>query len=99
MDTNNARRVVALPQQAISRVAYAVAVAQGMIVDAHLDVAWAALADGRGFDAPPPGDAVVSRPRLARPGGGLIFPTLYSMPPSGLRQEPGAALSYRSPRA
>ena len=51
-----------------------------MIVDAHLDIAFNALAEGRGFDAEPAPGYVVSRPALLRAGVGLIFPTIYCAP-------------------
>src|SRR3989442_8615044 len=51
-----------------------------MIVDAHLDVAWNAIADGRGFlGAPAPG-YLISRPALTSAGVGLIGATLYTAP-------------------
>ncbi|MGH7764095.1 MAG: dipeptidase [Candidatus Dormibacteraceae bacterium] len=51
-----------------------------MIVDAHLDIAWNATADGRGFlGAPAPG-YVVSRQSLVAAGVGLVFATLYTAP-------------------
>jgi membrane dipeptidase len=68
-----------------------------VIVDAHLDIAWNALAEGRGFDREPPPDYVVSRANLARAGVGLVFATLYCAPwrrRGGL----GGAYAYRTPR-
>jgi membrane dipeptidase len=51
-----------------------------MIVDAHLDIGWNAIAHGRGFlQAPAPGYAI-SRSSLAAAGVGLIFATLYTAP-------------------
>ena len=51
-----------------------------MIVDAHLDIGWNAIAGGRGFlGAPAPG-YVVSRSALAGAGVGLVFATLYTAP-------------------
>lgn len=51
-----------------------------MIVDAHLDIAWNALSDGRGFLQPPAPHYVVSRSSLNAAGVGLVFPTLYTAP-------------------
>ena len=51
-----------------------------MIVDAHLDIAWNALAGGRGFTADPAPGYLISRSSLAKAGVGLIFPTLYTAP-------------------
>ncbi len=51
-----------------------------MIVDAHLDIAWNAIADGRGFLGPPAPGYLVSRPSLAAAGVGLVFATLYTAP-------------------
>src|SRR5256712_3633532 len=51
-----------------------------VIVDAHLDIAWNAIAAGRGFlGAPAPG-YVVSRSSLGAAGVGLVFATLYTAP-------------------
>ncbi|OLC27399.1 MAG: hypothetical protein AUH40_01680 [Chloroflexi bacterium 13_1_40CM_65_17] len=51
-----------------------------MIVDAHLDVAWNAIADGRGFLGPPAPGYLISRPALTSAGVGLIGATLYTAP-------------------
>jgi membrane dipeptidase len=51
-----------------------------MIVDAHLDIAWNAISDGRGFLAPAPKGFLVSRPSLMAAGVGLVFATLYTAP-------------------
>jgi membrane dipeptidase len=51
-----------------------------MIVDAHLDIAWNATSDGRGFLAPPAPGYVISRPALTSAGVGLICATLYTAP-------------------
>ena len=51
-----------------------------MIVDAHLDIAWNAIAGGRGFLAPPAPGYLVSRPALTAAGVGLVFATLYTAP-------------------
>ena len=51
-----------------------------MIVDAHLDIAWNAISDGRGFLQPPAPGYVVSRSTLVAAEVGLIFATLYCAP-------------------
>jgi membrane dipeptidase len=51
-----------------------------VIVDAHLDIAWNAVASGRGFLQPPPAGYVVSRPTLVAGEVGLVFPTVYCAP-------------------
>lgn len=51
-----------------------------MIVDAHLDIAWNAIAGGRGFLAPPAPGYLVSRPTLTAAGVGLVFATIYTAP-------------------
>jgi membrane dipeptidase len=51
-----------------------------VIVDAHLDIGWNAIAHGRGFLAKPAKGYVVSRSSLARGGVGLMFATLYTAP-------------------
>jgi membrane dipeptidase len=51
-----------------------------MIVDAHLDIGWNALADGRGFLQPSAPGYVVSRSSLVAAGVGLVFATLYTAP-------------------
>ncbi|HEV2141500.1 MAG TPA: membrane dipeptidase [Candidatus Dormibacteraeota bacterium] len=51
-----------------------------MIVDAHLDIAWNAIADGRGFLGPPAPGYLVSRPSLVAAEVGLVFATLYCPP-------------------
>ena len=51
-----------------------------MIVDAHLDIGWNAISDGRGFLSEPAKGYVISRPSLARGGVGLVFATLYTAP-------------------
>ena len=51
-----------------------------MIVDAHLDIAWNAISDGRGFlGAPAPG-FLISRQSLVAAEVGLIFATTYCAP-------------------
>ncbi|HLQ15577.1 MAG TPA: membrane dipeptidase [Candidatus Eisenbacteria bacterium] len=51
-----------------------------MIVDAHLDLGWNALAHGRGFLQPPATGYLVSRSSLVAAGVGLVFATLYTAP-------------------
>ena len=51
-----------------------------MIVDAHLDIGWNAISDGRGFLSETAKGYVISRPSLARGGVGLVFATLYTAP-------------------
>lgn len=56
-----------------------------MIVDAHLDIGWNAIAHGRGFLAEPAKGYVISRPSLVRGGVGLVFATLYTAPARATR--------------
>ena len=51
-----------------------------MIVDAHLDIAWNAVSDGRGFLGDPAPGYVISKNTLVRAGVGLIFATIYCAP-------------------
>jgi len=51
-----------------------------VIVDAHLDIGWNAIGEGRGFLSEPVKGYVVSRPSLVRGGVGLVFATLYTAP-------------------
>ena len=51
-----------------------------MIVDAHLDIGWNAIAHGRGFLQPPAPNYLVSRSSLVGAGVGLVFATLYTAP-------------------
>jgi membrane dipeptidase len=51
-----------------------------VIVDAHLDIGWNAIGEGRGFLAEPAKGYVISRPSLLRGGVGLVFATLYTAP-------------------
>jgi len=51
-----------------------------VIVDAHLDLGWNALAHGRGFLQPPATGYLVSRSSLVAAGAGLVFATLYTAP-------------------
>jgi len=51
-----------------------------VIVDAHLDLGWNALAHGRGFLQPPATGYLVSRSSLVAAGVGLVFATLYTAP-------------------
>ena len=56
-----------------------------MIVDAHLDIGWNALADGRGFLGPPAPRYLISRSSLVGAGVGLVFATLYTAPAQARR--------------
>ncbi len=56
-----------------------------MIVDAHLDIGWNAIAGGRGFLGDPAPGYVVSRTALAAAGVGLVFATLYTAPARATR--------------
>ena len=51
-----------------------------VIVDAHLDIAWNAISDGRGFLSPPAPGYMVSRSTLVAAEVGLVFATLYCAP-------------------
>jgi len=51
-----------------------------VIVDAHLDIGWNALAHGRGFLQPQATGYLVSRSSLVASGVGLVFATLYTAP-------------------
>ncbi|MGI8562871.1 MAG: dipeptidase [Candidatus Dormibacter sp.] len=66
-----------------------------MIVDAHLDIAWNAVAQGLPFDRPTPG-FVVSRPALAEAGVGLVFATLFCAPARAGKL--AGRFTYRTPR-
>lgn len=68
-----------------------------MIVDAHLDIAWNALAEGRGFDGAPARNYLVSRRTLAEAGVGLVFPTIFSQPPTRLPGQDAPSVVYRTP--
>ena len=56
-----------------------------MIVDAHLDIAWNAVGEGRGFLGPPAKGYVISKPALQAAGVGLVFATLYAAPAAARR--------------
>ena len=68
-----------------------------MIVDGHHDIAWNALAEGRGFEGPPAPGFVVSRSALQQAGVGLVFPTIFSLPPAGADSAADLAHAYRTP--
>ena len=51
-----------------------------MIVDAHLDIGWNAIGEGRGYLSEPAKGYVVSQSSLAKAGVGLVFATLYTAP-------------------
>ncbi len=55
-----------------------------MIVDAHHDIAWNALAEGRGFTGAPAPGYMVSRQALTDAGVGLVFATIFTAP-AGIR--------------
>src|SRR5256885_2934244 len=59
---------------------FAASYSPNVIVDAHLDIGWNAIASGRGFSGEPAKGYVVSRSALERAGVGLIFATLYTSP-------------------
>ncbi|HEX7262534.1 MAG TPA: hypothetical protein VF383_00005, partial [Candidatus Dormibacteraeota bacterium] len=56
-----------------------------MIVDAHLDIAWNAIADGRGFLGPPAPKYLISRSALTSAGVGLVCATIYTAPAQARR--------------
>lgn len=66
-----------------------------MIVDAHLDLAWNAVGEGRRFDAPTPGH-LVSRPALETAGVGLVIATIWCSPAGQASFTDGYA--YATPR-
>ncbi|MGH7903676.1 MAG: hypothetical protein ACREPA_06075, partial [Candidatus Dormibacteraceae bacterium] len=65
-----------------------------MIVDGHLDIAFNALAEGRGFEAPPAPGFLVSRPALAGAGVGLVFATIFC-PPARRGKDIAGGFVYR----
>jgi len=69
-----------------------------LIVDAHLDIAFNALTEGRGFDSEPAPGYVVSRPALARAGVGLVFPTIYCSPARSGGPKVAGPYTYATPR-
>jgi membrane dipeptidase len=56
-----------------------------VIVDAHLDIAWNAIADGRGFLGPPAPRYLISRSALTSAGVGLVCATIYTAPAQARR--------------
>src|SRR5260221_14565840 len=54
--------------------------ARRMIVDAHLDISWNAIAEGSDFTGKPAPGHLISRANLTSAGVGLVFATLYSAP-------------------
>ena len=66
-----------------------------MIVDAHLDIAWNAVAHGMSFERGTPG-YVLSRPALAEAGVGLVFATIYCAPTGAAKM--AGRFTYRTPR-
>ncbi len=69
-----------------------------MIVDGHLDIAWNALAEGRGFDGPLPPGFLISRDSLASAGVGLIFATVFTAPNVRSKMLPASPIAYATPR-
>jgi membrane dipeptidase len=67
-----------------------------LIVDAHLDLAWNALAEGRPFEGPPQPGYLISRAALAEAGVGLVFATIFCAP-AGLPRLTGG-FAYRTAR-
>lgn len=65
-------------------------------VDAHLDIAWSALAERRGFDQPTAAGYLVSRRSLVEAEVGIVFATIFC-PPSTSRAV-RSTLSYDTPR-
>ncbi|MGI8610263.1 MAG: membrane dipeptidase, partial [Candidatus Dormibacteria bacterium] len=68
-----------------------------MIVDAHLDIAYNAIAEGRPFEGKPAPGYALSRDTLIEAGVGLIFPTLFVAPDRRAFTETGS-WTYRTPR-
>jgi membrane dipeptidase len=68
-----------------------------MIVDAHLDIAFNALAAGRPFHGAPASGYLVSQEALQGAEVGLIFPTIFAAPRRRTFSDPGP-WCYRSPR-
>lgn len=68
-----------------------------MIVDAHLDIAWNALWEGRGFQSPSPRSYMVNREALAGAGYGLVFASLFTAPASARGFGSVIPLGYRTP--
>jgi membrane dipeptidase len=56
-----------------------------LLVDAHLDIGWNAVAHGRGFLQPPAPGYLVSRQSLVAAEVGLVFATLYTAPARATR--------------
>jgi len=68
-----------------------------MIVDAHLDIAYNALAEGRPFQGAAAPGYLVSRDALKAAGVGLVFPTIFA-PPRRKTFTDSGAWSYRNAR-
>lgn len=68
-----------------------------MIVDAHLDISWNAIAEGSGFTAEPTSGHLISRSRLVAAGVGLVFATVYCAPERA-RKMLGTDFVYATPR-
>jgi membrane dipeptidase len=70
--------------------------ARGLIVDAHLDIAWNALARGHPFQGAPAPGYLVSRDALSEAGVGLVLATIFCLPRG--RRAGTEGLSYATPR-
>ncbi len=68
-----------------------------MIVDGHLDIAWNALIEGRGFDTSAPRGYIISRQSLASAGVGLVFATVFTEPGAS-KIIPTTRFAYDTPR-
>ncbi len=69
-----------------------------MIVDSHLDIAWNALAEGRGFNGPPAQGYLISRDSLVAAGVGLVFATVFTAPRGASKLLPKNPFLYDTPR-
>ncbi|MBJ7608486.1 MAG: membrane dipeptidase [Candidatus Dormibacteraeota bacterium] len=68
-----------------------------MIVDSHHDIAWNALAEGRGFTSDPRPGFMVTRKALTNAGVGLVFSTIFTAPRSA-RVMAGLPYTYATAR-
>jgi len=66
-----------------------------VIVDAHLDIAWNAVAEGRGFDSALPRGYMVNRDSVTGAGVGLVFATIFTFPAAA--RGDSAPLRYQTP--
>ena len=67
-----------------------------LIVDAHLDIAYNALAECRPFDGAPAAGYLLSRESLVEAGVGLVFPTIFAHPRRKTFSVVTPAWSYRT---